>query len=766
MAQAGTNVACLTSGSDINAVPLPGCNLGTPDVDGSGTLRLTASNVSEVGMAFHSLSLPTKQGLDIRFNSYQYNGSGGNGIAFILAATDPADPSAPSATGPAGGSLGYAANVSGGRPGIPYGYLGFGIDTYGDYTNSDYVGFGCGAPPNLSPSTVYPQTVTVRGPGNDYDGYCIDHSSAENGGSLSGSLDDPVATSRTSVNVPVEIAINPDPSPVVTSTGLNVPAQSYAIEVTPIGGSANVVTGALPAAGNNGIMASQFPSGWIDPSTDLPYQLTLGWAASTGGAYEVHEVNALESTTLNGQLPVFALTGDNSGPDGELPEGGTVDYTLTPGLSSTEGSESEDITVQATFPTDLTPGIASGAGWSCNTITQFVTCTRSPGSAISAGTTLPQITVPTTIGSGAVGSKTVTIKVSSIDSLPASASLTASVVHLSSAPTAVTASVVAGVATASWHPPTSDGGTPITSYTVTATPAGTGTPIVKVVNAPTTSTTLCCLTSDTVYTFSVGATNAVGTSPLGASSSIPTPSQGYRLTGADGGVFDFGNAGFLGSAAAIDLAKPVVGMTETPDSGGYWLAAADGGVFAYGNAAFHGSAVGVSNAPITAIASAPDGGGYWLVADDGGVFAYGDAAFFGSAVGIATSSTVGIAAAGSDGYWLMQSDGSVLAFGTAALHGSSIDDPHTTVTAIASTPDGGGYWLVADDGEVLPFGDAALFGNAKGLSNAPVIGITPTPDGNGYWLTAADGGVFAYGTANFLGSMAGRPLNAPMTAIA
>ena len=70
------------------------------------------------------------------------------------------------------------------------------------------------------------------------------------------------------------------------------------------------------------------------------------------------------------------------------------------------------------------------------------------------------------------------------------------------------------------------------------------------------------------------------------------------------------------------------GDGATPDGGGYWLVAADGGVFAYGDALFLGSMGGKHlDSPVVGMASTPDGGGYWLVAADGGVFAYGDAKF-------------------------------------------------------------------------------------------------------------------------------------------
>ena len=40
---------------------------------------------------------------------------------------------------------------------------------------------------------------------------------------------------------------------------------------------------------------------------------------------------------------------------------------------------------------------------------------------------------------------------------------------------------------------------------------------------------------------------------------------GYWLVASDGGIFNFGDAGFYGSAGSIRLNKPIVGMAATPD---------------------------------------------------------------------------------------------------------------------------------------------------------------------------------------------------------
>jgi photosystem II stability/assembly factor-like uncharacterized protein len=109
------------------------------------------------------------------------------------------------------------------------------------------------------------------------------------------------------------------------------------------------------------------------------------------------------------------------------------------------------------------------------------------------------------------------------------------------------------------------------------------------------------------------------------------PVNGYWLVAADGGIFNFGNAGFYGSAGSLPLNKPVVGMAPTTDKAGYWLVATDGGIFNYGDAGFFGSAGSLPlNKPVVGMAATPDGKGYWLVASDGGIFNYGDAGFFGS----------------------------------------------------------------------------------------------------------------------------------------
>ncbi len=263
----------------------------------------------------------------------------------------------------------------------------------------------------------------------------------------------------------------------------------------------------------------------------------------------------------------------------------------------------------------------------------------------------------------------------------------------------------------------------------------------------------------------------------------PTPGSGYWQVASDGGIFNYGNAGFYGSSGALKLNKPIVGMTSTQDQGGYWLVASDGGIFSYGDATFWGSAgnlklvkpvVGMAATPYVPGAggtpASPAGLGYWLVASDGGIFTYGDATFYGSAGALKLNQPVVGMTATPDGkgYWLVASDGGIFNYGDAGFYGSTgnikLNKP---IVGIASTPDGKGYWLVASDGGVFAFGDAVFYGSAGNLKlNQPVVGISASPDGKGYWIDAADGGIFNYGDAAFFGSAGNLKLNQPVVGIA
>jgi 3D (Asp-Asp-Asp) domain-containing protein len=69
-----------------------------------------------------------------------------------------------------------------------------------------------------------------------------------------------------------------------------------------------------------------------------------------------------------------------------------------------------------------------------------------------------------------------------------------------------------------------------------------------------------------------------------------------------------------------------VAATSTPSGHGYWLAAADGGVFSFGDAPFLGSLTGTATtAHVTSITASNTGTGYWLTDAAGAIHAFGAA---------------------------------------------------------------------------------------------------------------------------------------------
>src|SRR5207253_3149417 len=85
-------------------------------------------------------------------------------------------------------------------------------------------------------------------------------------------------------------------------------------------------------------------------------------------------------------------------------------------------------------------------------------------------------------------------------------------------PTNVTATGANGSATVAWLAPSSSGGSPITGYTVTASPGGA-----TVTTAANATSAVLALTNGASYTFTVHATNGVGDSPESVPSNSVTP---------------------------------------------------------------------------------------------------------------------------------------------------------------------------------------------------------------------------------------------------
>ena len=132
-------------------------------------------------------------------------------------------------------------------------------------------------------------------------------------------------------------------------------------------------------------------------------------------------------------------------------------------------------------------------------------------------------------------------------------------------PTGVVATAGNASALVSWTAP-STGGSPLTSYTVTPFVGSTPqTPVTVSGNPPATSTTVGGLTNGTAYTFTVTATNAIGTGSPSAPSSAVTPSTPTAPAAPTGVVATAGNASASVSWTAPSTGgSPLTSYTVTP----------------------------------------------------------------------------------------------------------------------------------------------------------------------------------------------------------
>jgi hypothetical protein len=320
------------------------------------------------------------------------------------------------------------------------------------------------------------------------------------------------------------------------------------------------------------------------------------------------------------------------------------------------------------------------------------------------------------------------------------------VVTAPAAPTSVTAVPGDGQATVSWTPP-SDGGSPITGYTVTSSPGAI------VVNTGGTSVAVTGLTDGTSYTFTVTAKNSAGTGPSSAPSSPVTPMAAPTAPGAPTIVSaTSGNAEVVVTwTAPADGGSAITGYTvsaspgpSTATTAGATSAAvtnlSNGVSYTFTVTATNGVGTGAPSDPSAAVVpnpTAPDAPtGANAVAGDGqATVSWTDPNSNGSAITGYTVTTFpgGTTTPASDTPVLVTglTDGTAYTFTVTATNGagtSSASAPSSPVTpaAPATAPDApSGVGAVAGDGQ------ATVSWTAPAANGSPITGYTVTTSPGG-----------------------------------
>jgi Ca2+-binding RTX toxin-like protein len=246
-----------------------------------GIVPLTNTNPDSASFVLYTTPVSAVNGLSIGFDFYSYGGTGADGISFFF--IDGAQ--SPTKAGGFGGSLGYAQRFNEAgvfEPGVVGGYLGIGLDEYGNFSNP--------TEGRVGGRRFTPDSVAVRGSQAENYKYLTGSST------LPGGLDNPGAgATRETSRRRAQITL--DPAGLLTvQLDLN---------------NNGVFTDA------NELIINQFNVPAVNGA--LPATFKFGFAASTGDKTNIHEVGNFAVTTSSGTPVPGVFRGDLvvSGGDGD-----------------------------------------------------------------------------------------------------------------------------------------------------------------------------------------------------------------------------------------------------------------------------------------------------------------------------------------------------------------------------------------------------------------------------------------------------------------
>jgi len=399
-----------------NSTLVGGQNGTLPDSTGNGALRLTngdkrsggSNGDNQTGAVISNFTFPTNAGIQVTWTSVSYGGdnnqsTGADGISFFLSDGS----KSPQTAGGLGGSLGYScSNVNSKYEGLVGGYVGVGIDEFGNFVNSgDNTATGAtgGAKPGAiglrgagsitwtelqtAYPTYYPTTITdttkqkaaviqTCKTGKVYD-------TVNSAGTSTTLLDyklltppsvlpstvklaNQQATSTSTDNVPKRSLANYiSYSLRITSTGLL--DFSYAVgSGSGTGSPVSVLTGFDIKAANNNYVPSSF---------------RFGFSAGTGGGNNVHEITCFKAAPADDSN---SSAGSNVQQSAQVVSGTQVFLAYYHPVNSWgQMSASNLVYTAASGSTPESLGTATSANWDASCVLTGGTCP-----AVSTSTTV------------------------------------------------------------------------------------------------------------------------------------------------------------------------------------------------------------------------------------------------------------------------------------------------------------------------------------------------------------------------------------------
>lgn len=257
------------------------------DPNGAGWLRLTEAQPNQKGYMYVLQSFPTTLGViaDFEYKDWRnvydsYFGADGFSVYLFDATVTDAN----FKLGGYGGSLGYATYSNPpGTTGLSGGYLGVGLDAYGNYANNGENRNGA-APANTLNSGMLPNAFVLRGPTSSTYTNSNIYLASTPLGDRSGTVDD--IRQRNEIDYNIITAARPANNIFYRRVQVIItkPGNDYVVTVKWRKENQNDFTQVLSYT----LSSSAYP---------IPANLKLGFSASTGGGFNFQEIRNIILTT-------------------------------------------------------------------------------------------------------------------------------------------------------------------------------------------------------------------------------------------------------------------------------------------------------------------------------------------------------------------------------------------------------------------------------------------------------------------------------------